>query len=324
MPRAKFGLLAAVFLVAACAGGDSPTDPNDPGNGGGGGGGGTGSRMTATVDGQAWSAASAEGAVVALQHAPRSGGYIITGLESVTGAAGSILITINNIAGPGTYPLGVDAVTVYGGFAGITATGGRSWTTPISGAAGSITITALTTTRIAGTFNFTADATAGGATGTRVVTNGVFDAPIQGNAVLPALTDSMGGKMSATVGGQAWNAAIIAAGTSPTHFSLSGINNRQTLVITIPKPTATGTYTISNNAGSLLYAWDPNAVAPAGTRCCWGIAGDVGTMTVTSLTITRAKGTFSATLRPQPGTAAVALGQLVIANGTFDVGLYHR
>jgi hypothetical protein len=145
---------------------------------------------------------------------------------------------------------------------------------------------------------------------------------MQNNAVMPVLTDSMGGKMSSSLNGQSWNAAIIAAGTSATHFSLTGINDLQTLVLTIPRPTATGTYTLSNAAGSILQAWDPNAVAPAGARCCYGIAGDVGTITFTSLTVTRAKGTFTATLRPQPGTAAT--GQLVITNGTFDVGLYHN
>jgi hypothetical protein len=68
-------------------------------------------------------------------------------------------------------------------------------------------------------------------------------------------------------------------------------------------------------------AWDPNAVAPAGARCCYGILGDVGTLTITSLTTTRIKGTFTASLRPQPGTAAT--GTLTISSGTFDIGLFH-
>jgi hypothetical protein len=305
--------LAGVLVLAAC-GGDGPTDPgDDPGGGGNT----TGTRMTATIDGQSWAAGSTAGLVTAIQFAPASGGYIISGIQS---PGLSIVITINNISGPGTYPLGVDAATVYGGFAGVTGAG--TWNTPISGAAGSITITTLTTTRIVGTFNFTATAAAGGATGSKVVTNGVFDAPIQGNAILPVLKDSMGGKMSATLNGVAWNAGIIAAGTSLGFISISGINNVQTLVFTFPKPTTTGTYAMNNVAGNILLAWDPNAVAPAGARCCYGIAGDVGSMTFTSLTTTRAKGTFIATLRAQPGTAAT--GQLVITNGSFDVGLYHN
>jgi hypothetical protein len=312
---------AAATLLAGCSDSGGVTDPNNNNNGNNNGGTGT-TRMTATIDGQAWQAATTAGSIVALQHAPKSGGYTIIGVQVLSnGTVGATLtILINNIAGPGTYTLGVDGVTTYGGFAGISA--GGTWLTPFSGAAGTITITTLTTTRIAGTFSFTATASGGGATGTKVVTNGVFDAPISGNAVLPVLTDSMGGKLSGSLNGQAWSAAIIAAGTSATHLSLSGINDRQTLVFTIPKPAAAGTYPLSNAAGSLLFAWDPNAVAPAGSRCCYGVAGDVGTITFTSLTVTRAKGTFSATLRAQPGTAAT--GQLVITSGTFDVGLYHN
>ena len=127
--------------------------------------------------------------------------------------------------------------------------------------------------------------------------------------------------MKATHNGQAWNAAIVSGQTTVTHLSLSGINNLQTLIFTIPKPTGTGTFQLSNNSGSILVAWDPNAVAPAGARCCYGIAGDVGTLTITSLTTTRAKGTVSASLRAQPGTAAT--GTLAITNGTFDMGLFH-
>jgi hypothetical protein len=160
------------------------------------------------------------------------------------------------------------------------------------------------------------------ATGTRVVTSGTFDAPISGNAAAQALPDSVGGKFSATLNGTAWNAAIVSAGTSLGYISLSGINDRQTLIFTLPQPTTTGTYQVSNAPGFILKAWDPSAVAPAGARCCWGNVGDVGTITFTSLTKTRARGTLSATLTPQPGTAATGL--LVIANATFDVGLFHN
>jgi uncharacterized protein DUF6252 len=315
-------------LLAACSGDTTgPSNSNTSGNNNGNNNGGnsTGTRMTATIDGQSWSAATATGGVVALQFSPRSGGYTIIGTQlSSTGTlTGTITLTVNNISGPGTYPLGVDAVSVYGGFAGITSTPGGTWITPISGAAGTVTITALTATRIAGTFSFNATPSSGGATGTRVVTNGVFDAPFSGSVTIPStLPDSVGGKMSATLNGTAWNAAIVSAGTSLGYISLSGINDRQTLIFTLPQPAAAGTYQLSNNAGFILKAWDPNAVAPAGARCCWGVVGDIGTITFTSLTKTRAKGTITATLSPQPGTAAT--GQLVIANLTFDLGLFHN
>jgi hypothetical protein len=316
----RLAVAAGLTIVVACSGGDSPTEPDNTGNGGG-----TGTRMTATIDGQAWSASTSAGLVSALQFAPATGGYLIFGNEvTSTGAPGSTMsFTVNNITGPGTYPLGVDAVSVIGGFAAITSSSGTAWTTPISGAAGSITITSLTTTHIAATFEFTATGSAGGATGSRVVTNGVLDAPFQGNVSLPTtLPDSVGSRMTAMLSGAAWNAAIVAAGTSLGYISLTGINSQQTLIITIPQPTATGTYPLGNTPGQILMAWDPNAVAPAGARCCWGVLGDVGSITFTSLTITRAKGTFGAILSPQPGTAA--RGQLVITNGTFDVGLFHK
>jgi hypothetical protein len=321
--RRHLAFLALVLTsLAACGGGT--TDPGDDGNGGDNGGN-TGTRMTATIDGQAWSASTIAGNVIALQFNAVSGGYIIIGNEftQAGGLANTMGITINNIRGLGTYPLGVDAVSVAGGFASVTAGAGGVWTTQISGAAGSITITALTPTHIAGNFNFTATATSGGAAGSRVVTNGVFDAPFQGNVSIPtSLPDSVGSVMTATLNGTAWNAAIIAAGTSATHLSLSGINSSQTLVVTMPRPAGTGTYPLGNNPGSLLFAWDPNAVAPAGARCCWGVVGDVGSITFTSLSTTRARGSFGAVLSPQPGTAATGL--LVITNGTFDVGLFHN
>jgi hypothetical protein len=312
-------MLTAVWFLAACGGGDGTTDPgngnpnpnpNPTGT----------SRMTATIDGQSWSANTATGSVTAIQFAPKSGGYLILAIGS--GVAASVSFTINGIIRTGTYPLGVDGVSVFGGFAGLTVGAGGVWTTPISGAAGSITITTLTPTQIAGTFVFTATGSGGGATGAKAVTNGTFDVPMSSNAPIAVLTDSMGGTLKASLNGQAWNAGIVSGQTTATHLSVSGINNLQTLIFTIPKPTGTGTFQLSNNSGSILVAWDPNAVAPAGARCCYGIAGDVGTMTITSLTTTRIKGTLSATLRAQPGTAA-GTGTLVITNGVFDMGLFH-
>lgn len=310
--------VAGIWILAGCGGGDGMTDPDDNGGNGGG-----ASPMTATIDGQAWKASSTVGLATALQFAPVTGGYILSGAEqTATGAAGtSLVFTINNISGPGTYPLGTDAVSVYGGFAGVVAGTGATWTTPLTGAAGTITITTLTTKRIAGTFTFTAAASAGAATGTKTVTNGIFDLAIANNAVVATLPDSVGAKMTASLNGTAWNAAIVSAGTSFGFISITGINSMQTLIFTLPLPAAPGTYQMNNSPG-ILQAWDPNSVKPAGARCCWGIAGDIGSITFTSLTKTRAKGTLTATLRPQPGTAAT--GNLVIANATFDVGLFHN
>ena len=53
--------------------------------------------------------------------------------------------------------------------------GGGGWTAGGAGGSGSITLTAFTESRVAGTFAFTVVPIMGEATGTREVTNGVFD-----------------------------------------------------------------------------------------------------------------------------------------------------
>jgi len=306
-----------IVLLAACGGGGDTTSPSG-GNQNPGGSTGT-SQMTATINGQAF-AASAIGGVVAAQIDATSGGYLVAGLE-ITGAGRAITFTLNGISGPGTYPLGVDGVSVAGGFGSVTVNSSNLWNTGLTGGSGTITITSLTTKHIAGSFTFTASAASGTATGTQSVTNGSFDAAFSKDAVIKTLADSIGSKMTATLAGTAWNAAIGSGQTASGYFSISGINDRQTLIFTLPLPTATGTFAMSNASGNILQAWDSKSVRPAGARCCWGVVGDVGSITITSLTKTRTKGTFSATLSPQPGTAAT--GQLTITNGTFDIGLFH-
>ena len=304
----------ALWLLAACGGGgDSTTDPTG-GNQNPGGSNGS-SQMTATIDGKAWTS----GTGFAIQSDAVAGRYLLTGIELGTNT--SIVLSIGDIPGPGTYPLGVDGVTVAGGFGGVVVGGGQTWNSAFSGNAGTITITALTTKHIAGTFSFIGSLTGNGATGTKTVTNGVFDIPFNSDASLRTLPDSIGSKMTATLNGQAWNAAIAAGQTSNGFISLSGITDKQTLMITIAAPTAAGTFPLAYTSPNFIWAIDPNAVKPAGAQCCWGVTGDVGTITFTTVTKTRTRGTFAITLSPQPGTAAK--GQLTITGGAFDFGMYH-
>lgn len=318
--RTNAARLVLVGVLVACGGGGDSTSPNSPsgGNQNPGGSNGT-SQMNATINGQAF-AVTGTAAVFAAQLDANSGAYLLSGIETAS-TFRAITFTLSGISGPGTYPLGVDGVSVAGGIGSVSVNASNVWNTGLTGASGTITITSLTTTRIAGTFAFSANAASGGATGSQSVTNGSFDAGFGKTVVIKALADSIGSKMSATLGGQFWNGAIVSGQTSSSFFSISGINDRQTVIITFPMPSGTGTFQLSNASGSILQAWDPKSVKPAGARCCWGVAGDVGTITITSLTKTRAKGTFSATLSPQPGTAAT--GQLIIAGGTFDIGLFH-
>ena len=55
-------------------------------------------------------------------------------------------------------------------------------------------------------------------------------------------------------------------------------------------------------------------------HCCWGLnaGGDTGTITITSLTPARVKGTFSGTLQSQPNKPATA--PLVVTDGSERVG----
>jgi hypothetical protein len=308
---ASIGLL----LLAACGGGgsDGTTAPNTGNQNPGGTN--TSSNMTATIDGKAWSA----GTAIALQSDPVGGRYILTGIEIGTNT--SIVLSIGDIAAPGTFPLGVDGVSVAGGFGGVTNLSGQTWNAALSGNSGTITITALTAKHIAGTFSFSATVASNGATGARSVTNGVFDIPFSSDVSIKTLPDSIGSKMTASLNGQAWNGAIVSGQFSNGFISVSGINDKQTVLFTIAAPTTTGTFPLAYTSPYFVWATDPNSVKPAGTQCCWGVTGDVGTITYTTVTKTRTKGTFSITLSPQPGTAAK--GQLTISAGTFDIGMFH-
>src|SRR6476469_4849277 len=88
-------------FVAACGGGgDSTTAPNT-GNQNPGGTTGTGSaRMTATIDGKAWTSAT----TFALQRDAVAHRYLLSGLETATTTP--IVLSIGDLPGPGTYPLG--------------------------------------------------------------------------------------------------------------------------------------------------------------------------------------------------------------------------
>ena len=164
--RSRISLaLIAVFLLAltGCGSDDSGGKNNITGTGGGGGGGSGGggggggggtSGFTATVDGGAWTAAS--GSIVAREDVSPSppgtftiSGEMVAGLTNVT----IIQLTLYNIKGTGTYPVGVTP-TIFGGAGMVTSSTGTSatvYSTPNSGAAGTVTITTLTATRIAGT-----------------------------------------------------------------------------------------------------------------------------------------------------------------------------
>ena len=307
VPSLLFGFLA-VATIGACAGGDSG-GPNGGGSG-----------FTAKVDGVAWEPEPISIAARAIPGVP--GGLLVTGAQSIGGGSFALTISLYNISGPGTYPLGVSS-EVFGGI-GQVGQLGNSWITENTGNEGSVTITTLTANRIAGTFAYTADpGRNNNVGGTRVVTDGRFNLPLTGTLV--PVPPNVGSSVTASLGNQSYTAWSV-NGLLQDHlggpgFQFSSSTKLHGLSVLLSGVTAPGTYTISHtgvirSVGAGRNGGDAN-------HCCWGGGGsalDVGTIIITSLTATRVKGTLTATLQPSPGKAATT--PLVITNAEFDVGIF--
>jgi hypothetical protein len=305
MSRVLQGSCAVALLVASAGCGGDGNDPAGPGpdqNGGGG-------PMTAMIDGAAWSAD--ETGITAQELPALAGAFLIQGTEVLsTTEFRAISLSLYNIAGTGTYALGVNTM-MYGG-TGLVVDGGDGWGTPLSGAAGTVTLTVLDPSRIAGTFSFTADASTGSATGTKTVTNGAFDLLLASGGSLDPVPANMGGRMAATVGGSPWNAATVAASTFGGSFILTTSNTAYTLSISVPSAAAPGTYVLGGT--SSLQVTDIGG--STSWFCCSGGGSGSGSVTIDTLTADRATGSFQATLDPVGSGSTLG-----IVGGTFDVGL---
>ena len=309
------GVVVLGAVAYACSGGD-----DDGGNGGGGG----VSGFTAVVAGDAWEAE--EVSISAAVNAGVPGTVIITGADNSSGQTRSITLTLYNVRGPGEYALGVGSA-VYGG-RGSTGEGTGSganadlWSTPNSGVAGTVSLTQVSGGRVVGTFGFTGEASDDNIdTADRTVTDGEFDLALTGTlATLPA---NQGSKVSAKLNGQLYNAwginGLLTDLTGGAGIRVSTSTGEHGISLQLQGVTAPGTYAISDAS--------PLRIVTAGhnggdaNHCCWGLnaGGDVGTITVTSITADRVQGTFSGTLQPQPGKPATT--PLVVTEGTFDVGI---
>jgi len=300
--------------IAACGG---STGPTSVASGGG--------SFSASIDGSAW---TADAATAEARHA-QPGKYVLSGTK-VTGTSSlGLEIDLYNISGPGTYPLGVGD-KVFGGVGWVVAAQPPTyWLTPNNGASGTVTVTALTSTRIAGSFSYTAPAYTiiGNATGTRSVTSGSFDLPIKVTGTVGALATNAGGKMSAVIGGAPWNAANVNLTTGGA-LKISGDNSNYLVGINLTSVTGPGSYTLAMSPLRVLTVGGPST-NPTGINCCWGgfvtvvdtvaTLADVGTVNITQFGNGRVVGTFGAVLAGIPNTTAK--GQLVIANGSFDIGI---
>lgn len=294
--------LALAAMVASC-GGSSPTGP----------GGLTGDGLVAKIGGTSFGTTT----VGAANHSV-AGGYVISAVSSSGSNAQSITLLLTNIPGPGTYPLGTGA-GVAGGTA-IYVSNSAGWGTALTGDAGTVTLTTVSDTRITGSFSFTADASTGGATGTKSVSNGAFDLPVTTTGSPGAVSARNLNVLKATMGGQSYNAATIASGSSSGSIIASGLNTKYALSIAFTNLTAPGTYAVGNAVLSSVVVGAGVGGSSTGPGCCWGTfnAGSTGSVIVTALTATQVIGTFSFTL--QPGAPGGATTPLTIINGEFTIG----
>jgi hypothetical protein len=310
--RARGAVVALTAALTLACGGSSTTGP------------GSSSKpkyyMTANIDGAAW-AEDAFGAsnVGAAWAGP--GLYTITGYSSASNT--TVLLTLNTIRGPGTYPLGVN-FGVPGG-SGQVSNISSGWNTRLSGAAGTITITTLTNTEMAGTFSFVANGTLNTpTTSTKNVTSGEFDLPVKTLQAIGPIPANAGSSISGTLAGQTFTLATIAVTSAPTRDStgkvigttlvFGGSNDTQGMGASVSGITGVGAYVLTNKSpastmnaslinGTVVQAFNSGAVEGAGA------------VTITSWSPIRAKGTFSATLPGALGGAAITI------SGSFDIGL---
>jgi hypothetical protein len=289
---ARFSLvLVALSAAAACGGGDGDDGPEGP-NGN--------ENMTAQVDGEDW-----EG----MGNAARSAG----GIYTITGAdgTGGLSIQLFNIPGPGTYPLGMNA-SGFGGTA-IVSEPGAGWGTPINGRAGSVTITTLTDTRIAGTFEYEATPLNGTASGTVEVTDGEFDMLLQTAGAWSPPDPWDGSRLNGRIGTDTVIGATMAVVFNADDLLFTGNDLTHVVALTIQDLTATGPFTFHDTApirrvqvtdinGTMIYLTDSTSA---------------GNITVTTLNANRVAGTYTATLKQLGGAGTLNV------SGTFDVGIPH-
>lgn len=155
----RYSVLAAtlLFMAAGCDSGSTGPDLDL-----------LSGSMSARIDGQPWQA-------TVLVHANRTQNVVsFGGGGTMGGKAVAIAITTIGVTGPATITFGPGVHS--GAVLGEDQT--SSWSAGNDRGSGTVTITTLDDTRIAGTFVFEAVADASGAaTGSRSVTEGKFDIP---------------------------------------------------------------------------------------------------------------------------------------------------
>jgi len=117
--------------------------------------------------------------------------------------------------------------------------------------------------------------------------------------------------MSASVDGAAWSASSTSATFNNGILAMAGVNPQSGTI-------ALGVIASAPGTSAIGLALPGNAsFTNGGTSWEAAISGGSGSITITSLTTTEAKGTFQITAAPVTGTGAT--GSKVVTQGTFDV-----
>ena len=295
MTKCRSFIVSLVTVLAAC-GGDGPSGPV---------GGGQFGTFSAVIDGVPWAANG-----LYMTAAAQPGGIFTFGGQNV--ATGGIILsmTLYHIGAPGTYPLGVTS-TVPGGSASITLLPNILWS-DLTGSSGTVNVTAVSPSNIAGTFSFTASPMPGSSGPNKSVTQGQFNInfPSPGSlTIAPNAGSTFGGLLA----GQSWNAATIVNVVHPSSGTLNigASNDRYSVTINIGGFTGVGIHTLGSVVGKTMMVID------LGTSQSYGgsQSTSAGTVQITAYNSNRVQGTYNATLQRLSPAGSITL------SGSFNVGL---
>src|SRR5262245_53387771 len=138
MRRAIRLLTASALVLAAGCGSDGGTGPGNTNIGGDGG-------VTMSINGKAWRSA------LASDRATKTNQFLSISTVGTAGGIHALVITVGAANGPGTFSLNAGQTSN-----AIISDQTGGWGTAFTGGTGTLTITALNATHVAGTFSFDA------------------------------------------------------------------------------------------------------------------------------------------------------------------------
>lgn len=259
-PRRQVALLATLTVISAfVACGDSPTQESPKGPG-----------ITANIDGVAYAVDTSEIAVT-----DGGPGIISISARPRNDVSRWLELNLESIGDTGVYPLGV-----IGGFSSGNVTLRSSdnlsiWDTPRTGAAGSVHITSVTPTRIAGTFTLSVNPcprprciyATNAATGTRQISNGRFDIPIKAPLTIDlsrkrfklSFDGTVNGVKIKPIIGAACAACAVKGSSTPTVLGLQFYTEDRYLSIWLQNFSGVSSYPLSQtpNRSVNLSVFDP-------------------------------------------------------------------